>query len=46
MEALITMVVPDDLKLTTGQSELCSERKQQIGINVPSYVCKDDLDTL
>lgn len=46
MAALITMVVPDDLRLTTGQRELCSERKQRIGINVPSYVCKGDLDTL
>lgn len=46
MEALQTMVLPDDLKLATGQNELCSGREDRIGVNVPSYVCKDDLDTL
>lgn len=46
VEALIIMVIPDDLKLSTGQSELGSGREPRIGINVPSYMCKDDLDTL
>lgn len=44
MEALGTMVLPDDLKLTTGQNELCSGREQRIAVNILSYVCKDDLD--
>lgn len=48
MEALRSMVPPDDLKLATGQTELCSGRGQRIGVSVPRCkdVCKDSLDTL
>lgn len=46
MKALITMDLLDDLKHGTGHSELYSEREQRIGINVPSYVYKDGLNTL
>lgn len=40
------VVLPDDLESATGQSELCSGRDERTGVRVPSYVCKDDRDTL
>lgn len=38
MEALRAMVLPDDLKLATGQSGLYSRREQRMKVNIPSYV--------
>lgn len=45
MEALGTVVLPDDFKVATGQSELYSGKEQRRGVNIPSYVAKDDLES-
>lgn len=37
MEALITLVLPDDLKLATERTMFREKTKD--GVNVPSYIC-------